>query len=220
MHRPFLPVAILALSSLTGCAVSGAIESSEATSAGLAADDGRHLRANVTGLLGGGLVLEDANAGTVSASGDGVVVFPNALETGSTYALAIAIQPMAPRQECTIVAAAGEVGEIDPVLEITCAAPTFTVGGHVTGVTAVGLVLQSGAESVALSTDGSFTFRTEQGTGTRYDVAITQQPSGQSCRLYFASGTITTADIDNVEVLCGAAEPEPVAVLAEESPAQ
>lgn len=219
MHR-LLPVIAVALSSLTGCAVSGAIESSEATSSGLAADDARHLRANVTGLLGGGLVLEDANAGTVSAGSDGVVVFPNALATGGTYALAISIQPMAPHQECTIKDAIGDVGEIDPVLEITCAAPTFTVGGHVTGVDAVGLVLRSGDESVALSRDGSFTFQTEQGTGARYEVAITQQPSGQSCRLYFASGTITTADIDNVEVLCGDAEPEPVAVLAQDTPAE
>lgn len=227
MHLRILARLALALP-LAGCAVSGAVENSEATSSALATDDARHLRANVTGLLGGGLVLEDATAGTVSAGSDGVVVFPNAIETGASYALAISLQPIGPHQECAVRAGSGVVGEIDPVVEITCAAPTFTVGGHVTGVGAVGLVLtgtlaDASAESVALSSDGTFRFETEIGTGASYTVTIAQHPAGQECWLYFASGKVTTADVDNVEVLCGEVEPEPVAevaVLADGSPAE
>ena len=188
---------------LAGCAY-GSIEPTESTSSAVTADGRRHLRANVTGLLGGGLVLEDPIAGTVSAGGDGVVVFPNALDAGAAYALEITIQPIGPKQTCTTSASAGTVGEDDPVVQIACAAPTFTVGGHVSGVGAVGLVLdENGSEPIALSADGTFRFTTALSSGASHDVAIAQQPSGQTCQVYFADGTIAASDIENVEVVCG-----------------
>ena len=191
---------------LVGCAY-GSIESTESTSSAATADGRRHLRANVTGLRGGGLVLEDPVAGTVSAGGDGVVVFPNGLVQRTAYALAITMQPIGPRQTCNVTSGAGVVGEDDPIVDIACAAPTFTVGGHVSGVGAVGLVLdENGTEAIALSTDGAFRFTTSFSSGASYLIAVAQQPTGQRCQVYFADGTIAANDVDDVEVVCGDAK--------------
>jgi hypothetical protein len=187
---------------LVGCAY-GSIETTEATSSAVTADGQRHLRANVSGLLGGGLVLTDAIAGTVSVGGDGVVVFPNAIDAGTAYAVTITDPPIGPRQSCTVGAGDGVAGEDDPVVNVTCAAPTFTVGGHVSGVSSVGLVLEdNGAEPIALSTDGTFRFATSLPIGASYLVTVAQQPSGQTCQIYFASGTIASDDVENIEVVC------------------
>ena len=83
------------------------------------------------------------------------------------------------------------------------AAPTYSVGGTVSGLTGSGLVLQNnGADSLAIAADGPFTFATELTDGSAYAVTVSTQPTGQLCSVTNGSGTIATADVNNVAVSC------------------
>ncbi len=86
------------------------------------------------------------------------------------------------------------------------AAPTYTIGGTVTGL-GVGksVVLQnSGGNDLAVSADGPFTFTTSLANNTVYDVRVFTQPVLQTCTIAIAnaSGTVSAANVTNVAVNC------------------
>ncbi len=79
----------------------------------------------------------------------------------------------------------------------------FTVGGSVSGLgTGKTLTLQnSGADDLALSTNGSFIFDARLDSGVAYAVTVKTQPSGQRCTVTQATGTATT-NVSDVQVRC------------------
>jgi len=82
-------------------------------------------------------------------------------------------------------------------------APTYSVEGTVSGLTALGLVLQNnGVDPLAIAADGPFTFATELADSAAYVVTVSTQPAGQTCSISNASGTIDTGDVTNVDVTC------------------
>ncbi len=83
------------------------------------------------------------------------------------------------------------------------AAPQFSVGGSVTGMTTAGpLVLQNnGGDTVNVTGNTTFNFPI-QDTGTAYNVAVLTQPPGQTCTVANASGTVGSANITDVAVTC------------------
>src|SRR6266850_1266252 len=81
-------------------------------------------------------------------------------------------------------------------------APTYTVGGTVSGLTGTGLVLQNnGGNDLAISANGAFTFLTALKKGASYSVTVLTQPSGQSCTVTNGAGTVS-ANVTNVAVNC------------------
>ena len=81
-------------------------------------------------------------------------------------------------------------------------APTYTVGGTVSGLTGTGLVLQNnGGNDLAVSANGAFTFLTAQKKGASYSVTVLTQPSGQSCTVSNGTGSVS-ANVTNVAVIC------------------
>jgi len=81
-------------------------------------------------------------------------------------------------------------------------APTYTVGGTVSGLTGTGLVLQNnGGNDLAVSANGAFTFLTAQKKGASYSVTVLTQPSGQSCTVGNGTGSVS-ANVTNVAVIC------------------
>ena len=86
---------------------------------------------------------------------------------------------------------------------------TYTVGGTVSDLTGTGLELQNaGADTLAITDNGSFTFPTELAVGTPYVVAVSTQPTGQTCTVSDGSGTISDQDVTDVAVNC-VDDPEP-----------
>jgi hypothetical protein len=86
---------------------------------------------------------------------------------------------------------------------------TYTVGGNVSGLSGAGLELQNnGGDTLAIASDGPFTFATELNDGANYAVTVSAQPSGQTCTVSNDEGTINGVDITNVAVIC---EDDPVA---------
>ncbi len=78
---------------------------------------------------------------------------------------------------------------------------TFSVSVTVTGLSGSGLVLQdNGADNLAISANGTFTFKT---TVTTYAVTVLTQPSNpaQNCLVTNGSGT-ATANVTSVGVAC------------------
>lgn len=81
---------------------------------------------------------------------------------------------------------------------------TFTIGGTVTGLSGTGLVLQNnGGDNLAITADGTFTFKTAVTSGANYKVSVLTQPStpAQTCVVTAGTGT-ASANITSVVVTC------------------
>jgi hypothetical protein len=86
------------------------------------------------------------------------------------------------------------------------AAPAFTVGGTVTGLTAGDIVTlqDNGADTLTLSNNGTFTFPTALPNGYAYSVTVggTEGNTETTSTPMNGSGTISGANVTNVAVQC------------------
>ncbi len=81
----------------------------------------------------------------------------------------------------------------------------YTIGGSVSGLTASGLVLAvtAGSQTVSVPSGAtSYVFPTAQPNGTAYTVSVQTQPTGLTCAVSNASGTISGANVTNANVAC------------------
>jgi hypothetical protein len=81
-------------------------------------------------------------------------------------------------------------------------APTYTVGGQVSGLTGTVTLQNNGADDLVVGANGSFTFSTALADGSGYAVTVASQPAGQTCTVTNGGGTIAGADVTNVTVTC------------------
>jgi Galactose oxidase, central domain len=81
--------------------------------------------------------------------------------------------------------------------------PTYSIGGKVAGLTAGGLVLANGTDTLSVAANAStFTFSMPLASGTAYSVVIKSQPTGLSCQISAGSGTVATANLTTISVTC------------------
>ncbi len=86
---------------------------------------------------------------------------------------------------------------------LTSCSSSRTVGGSVTGLAGTGLVLQNnGVEDIRLKGGGTFAFRVAKGRA--YNITVQTQPSypAQDCVVANGSGTVGSANLMNVSVMC------------------
>jgi hypothetical protein len=79
-----------------------------------------------------------------------------------------------------------------------------TIGGTIVGLSGAGLVLQNnGGDDLAVSANGTFSFKTTVDAGTPYNVTALAQPTGPSqlCSIANAAGT-ATSNVTSVTVTC------------------
>ena len=160
----------------------------------------------LSGLTSGAHVVLQNNGGdALTVSANGSFTFATALASGAAYSVTVSTQPAG--ETCTAASATGTLSSANVTnVVITCAvtaAPTYTVGGTVSGLTGtaqVTITLNGGANLAA--GNGSFVFATTLLSGASYAVAIVTQPAGETCTLSNASGTIGSADISNVLINC------------------
>ena len=84
------------------------------------------------------------------------------------------------------------------------AAATFSIGGKASGL-AVGAsvtLLDNGVDSLKVTANGSFTFKTKLASKAKYDVTISVQPAGQLCAVAHGAGTVAAANISSIIVAC------------------
>jgi uncharacterized protein YaiE (UPF0345 family) len=163
-----------------------------------------------------GLTLRNNGGDDLKLFGDGSSSFQTALASGATYAVTVSSQPTGPDQTCTVSNGTGTIGSSNVSnVAIDCPyATAYAVGGAVSGLIGTGLDLQYGADNVSLrsiiqmNADGAFRFdasRTSAVTGTVYGVSISNQPTNpaQTCVVVNGSGTVGSADVNGVNVICG-----------------
>jgi hypothetical protein len=83
---------------------------------------------------------------------------------------------------------------------------TITIGGTVTDLTGIGLVLQNnGSDDLPITADGPFTFATLLTPGGIYNVTVATNPRNPSqiCSVTNGSGTVPAGPVTDVTVSCG-----------------
>ncbi len=158
----------------------------------------------VSGLSGSGLVLQDNGGNNLTVTANGSFTFTTAITSGGAYAVTVLTQPSSPTQTCSVTAGSGTATANVTSVQVTCAAPTYTIGGTVSGLTGTGLVLQdNGGNNLTITANGTFTFTTAITSGSAYAVTVLTQPSSptQTCSVTNGSGT-AAANVTNVQVAC------------------
>jgi sugar lactone lactonase YvrE len=163
---------------------------------------------SLSGLASGTLVLQDNGGDNLSLAGNGSFTFATKLVSKASYSVTVLTQPAG--QTCAVSPGteSGTVGTTNVTsVIVTCttnSAATYTVGGTVTGLlSGITLtLLDNGANSLTIITDGSFSFGTPIVAGGTYDVTATVNPATETCTVTNGSGTIGSANVTNVTVTC------------------
>ena len=80
--------------------------------------------------------------------------------------------------------------------------PPFAIGGTASGLSGTVVLQEStSGDSIAVSSNGSYTFPKEAAQGASYAVSVYKQPAGQTCTVSSGSGTATD-DVTNIAVSC------------------
>jgi hypothetical protein len=154
----------------------------------------------VSGLTGTGLVLQDNSGNNLAVSASGSFIFSTAVASGAAYSVTVLTQPTG--QSCTVTSGSGTASANVTNVQVTCTATTYTIGGTISGLTASGLVLADGSQTVSPASGAtSFAFSTAVASGSSYAVTVKTQPSGETCSVTNGSGT-ASANVSNVQVTC------------------
>ena len=150
----------------------------------------------ITGLTGGGLVIQNNNGGDLSISGSGSFAFAAPVPSGQPYAVTVKTSPTNPWQTCTVTGGSGTVTNANISAQISCTANPYPVAVAVTGLAGSGLVLQNNAgDNLAITGNSTFTFATPVRSGLTYAVTVLSQPTNlwQTCTVTAPAGTIAGA---------------------------
>jgi hypothetical protein len=79
---------------------------------------------------------------------------------------------------------------------------TFSVGGPISGLSGSVTLQNNGGDDLTLNGSGTYAFPTTLVDGASYSVAVSVQPSGQTCTVTNGIGTISGANVTNVAVNC------------------
>jgi hypothetical protein len=86
---------------------------------------------------------------------------------------------------------------------IACQPATYSIGGSVSGLSAAGLVLANGSDTLSVPANASsFTMPTPLVTGSAYAVTVKSQPPALSCVVSSGTGTVGMAAVTSVKVQC------------------
>ena len=159
----------------------------------------------VSGLTGSGLVIQNNYRDSLTISSNGSFTFSSTLQNEGFYSVTVATQPSL--QTCTVSAGSGQImlSDISSV-QIVCLnnGNTFTIGGSLSQMLGGNsITLQNnGGDNLTLSSNGNFTFPTALANNTNYSVTILTNAPTQTCVLSNSSGTISSANIININITC------------------
>ena len=160
----------------------------------------------VSGLAGSGLVLMD-NASTLPVNANGSFTFGTTVASGGLYAVTVQTQPSNPAQNCAVTGGSGTATANVTGITVACTTNpvTATIGGTVSGLVAnTSVILQNnGGDSLTITANGAFTFKTAVTGADVYAVTVLTQPinPNQICTVTGGSGT-ASANVTTVAVNC------------------
>ena len=191
------------------CAVlggTGTVGTGDVTTVVVNCSSSAFIISGMVGGLDGTVVLHDATAGTASVNANGSWALPMLVPASTAYNVTVQTQPAYPpaAQTCVVANGSGTATMNVTDVAVTCTTNKYTVGGNVSGLTGTLVLQDNGGDDKTITASGGFTFATPIASGNPYAVTIKTQPSGQTCTLAMASGTVTNANITTVAVTCGA----------------
>jgi hypothetical protein len=160
------------------------------------------LSGTVSGLTTSGLALTSNGVNLEISSGATTFAFGPILYDEAVYNVTVPIQPSG--QLCTVANGTGTAttANISNVV-VTCSDRTFTVGGTISGLTASGLVLANGSDTLSVPAGASsFTLPTAVAYGSSYTVTVATQPTGLTCNVTNGKGMVGTGAVTNIAVTC------------------
>jgi hypothetical protein len=82
--------------------------------------------------------------------------------------------------------------------------PTYSIGGTISGLAAGAhaTLLDNNTDSLTVTANGSLSFATRLPAGAVYAVTVGAQPSGEVCEVGNGSGTVGSADVTTVSIVC------------------
>ena len=192
---------------LNGCGSSNGKSGGSGGSGGGGNSSTYTIGGSISGLTAAGLTLKEATSGqTLSPVAKATsFAFASAVASGASYSVAVSAQPTG--ETCTVTNGSGTVASANITnIQVSCAAnPTYTIGGSITGLTAAGLTLTEATSGQTLSPAAnatSFAFASAVASGANYSVAVSAQPTGETCTVTNGSGTVASANITNIQVSC------------------
>jgi hypothetical protein len=156
----------------------------------------------VSGLSGGDVRLRNGNE-NLRISTNGAFTFDTRVTAGTAYSVTVEQSPNG--QTCSVANGSGTVGTANVTnIAVSCSTTiitTYAIGGTVSGLVGT-VVLGLGGEQLAVGSSGPFIFATRLASGTSYSVAVTTQPTGQTCTVANGNGQVPGTDVTNVAVAC------------------
>jgi len=178
----------------------------------------------VSGLVGT-LVLQNNGADNLTVSVNGPITFANQLASGGTYAITVLTQPSG--STCVVKNATGTIdsGNISNIT-VVCTVnqssgggdsgggnsgggtsggggtSTYTVSATVSGLVGTAVLQNNGGNNLSVSTNGVATFSTALANGATYAVTVLTKPASQICTVSNGTGTIASANVTNITVVC------------------
>ncbi len=138
----------------------------------------------------------------IDASGN--YPFATTLPTGAAYNVTVSSAPAG--ESCNVSNASGIIATTNiSTIQVACTATpsvSYTIGGNVSGLSGTLVVQNNGGNTTTLSADGPFTFSTPLFNQANYNVAISSQPSGQTCTVSQGSGSVQGAAVTTVSLSC------------------
>lgn len=207
-HPLRLSILVAACAVASGCnfGISGGddMASAQSSNTGTNTSTSKYtISGTITGLSQSGLKLMASATNTVTvASGATSFTLPDQIMGGSNYSVTVQSQPLS--ETCSIVNGSGTAQANVTNVTVKCSINTYTIGGLITGLNSDGLVLSNGSDTLSLSHGSSaFVFATKQPMGASYAVAVQTQPSAGQCQVTNGSGTMPSAAVTNILVVCG-----------------
>ncbi len=160
------------------------------------------LSGTVSGLTGSGLVLSVNGTPVTVGSGTTSVALAQNLAAGTAYTVMVATQPAG--QTCSVAAGSGTIGSANVAnVVVSCSSQAFALSGSISGLTAAGLVLANGADTIDVTAGATqFTFSAPVASGSSYDVTVSAQPVGLACSVSHGAGTMPASAVASVAVSC------------------
>ena len=177
-----------------------------ATVTGLAACGGGSTVSNisvggtVTGLTTGTLTLNNGYSSITLPTNTSTFAFTARVPTG--FGFITVVTAKSADLTCRVSNGSG-VASADVNNVLVACVPNQTLGGVVYGLTAGGLVLANGSDTIGVPVNtGTFVMPIKIGDGFAYGVTVLTQPAGLTCRVQNGVGTMGNSNVSNVVVNC------------------
>ena len=151
-----------------------------------------------------GLTLSNGGDTLSIAAGSTSFTMPTPVAFGSPYSVAVLTAPAGLTCTASNASATMPAGNVSSVV-IACSDRSYTIGGTISGPAGSGMVLVNGSDTLAVMPGASsFTMPTAVAYTSTYAVSVQTQPTGLTCSLSNATGTMGSAALTNIAITCSA----------------